>query len=76
MHLHRRGRVALIRSLDEVLLVSFPAFIGGMLASIGWRDTYRVMAIAVLVVRCNVVPRCLSWLRIGRYIITIYWKNR
>lgn len=46
----RRGRVALIRSLDEVLLVSFPALIGGTLASIGWRDTYRVMAIAVLVI--------------------------
>lgn len=45
----RRGMIAMIRSLDEAFLTGFPALIGPLLLSIGWRATYRAIAAAALV---------------------------
>lgn len=42
----RRGFIAMIRSLDEAFMVGFPAVIGSLLRSVGWRATYRTVGYA------------------------------
>eukprot|EP00041_Stephanoeca_diplocostata_P035527 m.1257623 g.1257623 ORF g.1257623 m.1257623 type:complete len:456 (-) comp24715_c0_seq24:3547-4914(-) len=43
----KRGIAAVVRSLDECILVGFPEVIASTIATIGWRHTYRLLAAVV-----------------------------
>ena len=44
----RRGRVAVLRSLVITLMVAYPAIVSPAIARLGWRQTYKLLAVVTV----------------------------